>query len=165
MMSEQLNKVTLVVDKETPCLWLPNMTDEEAARFLMSRAHAIIAHATLPDRQKRAVQALAYSFSEEKMSAKYASLGICRQESDPIHPMSKEFVEHEIKCGDLSDVFRDVAWLQCEINKHPRGLEVLADLRAEAREGYANHIGTFQCDDPIGHLAYCAGDALKRRNE
>lgn len=162
-MSEEEKTVTLVVDKETPYLWLPNMSDEEAARFLMSRVHAIIAHATLADRQKRAIQALAYSFSEEKMSAKYASLGISRHESDPIQTMSKEFVEHEIKCGVLSDVVRDIEWLQCEINKHPRGLEALVDLKKEVRECSANHIGSLQYEDPIQHLVSCAGDALKRQ--
>ncbi|MFV8873610.1 hypothetical protein ABQ345_09405 [Serratia fonticola] len=89
-------KVTLTVFKNSPHVWAGGLEGRELALWLIGRANALLnleQHQQTMERHANHLEELKFA---EKLVTTYATLGLSQQESDPIHPLSKEAIRFDM---------------------------------------------------------------------
>ena len=126
--------VLLEVSKDSPHIWGGGLEDTDLAKWLIGKANAILSQQQrLVELEELKAKVSDFENSSEMLSA-YVSLGLSRQECDPILAPSKEAIQFDI---DLVDRLPRIA--SCEQHRavqiFPVGYSQLSDL-AEERKAY-----------------------------
>ncbi|MDJ7444932.1 hypothetical protein LEH14_27120 [Salmonella enterica] len=92
--NSEAEKVTLTVFKGSPHIWAGGLADIDLANWLMSKANAILYLNQYRKEQDEARKRFINYESASQIIAAYTSLGISSDMTDPIHPLSREEIEH-----------------------------------------------------------------------
>ncbi|KAF1368732.1 hypothetical protein FHR25_002482 [Yokenella regensburgei] len=89
-------KITLSVYRDSPHIWAGGLERKALARWLMARANALLYLDEYQNECGETRETLKSLASASELIRAYTFLGVSRKETDPIHPLSREAMIHDV---------------------------------------------------------------------